>query len=121
MKDSLSALEACGIDTKEGIGRFMNSEKLFIRFLLRFLDDTGMENLMKSYKAGDVSECFRAAHSMKALTGNLAITCMYEKLKVMVEVLRKGEFPENKEFESLFQNYTDVVETLQEISHNNSL
>lgn len=115
MEESLSALEACGIDTKEGVERFMNSEELFMKFLLRFLEDTGMEEMMRAYEVGNVTECFHAAHSLKALTGNLAISCLYNLLKTMVEELRSGSFPAKEKFSTLYADYSRVIETLQTI------
>ncbi len=119
MKESLSACEACGIDTKEGIERFMDQEALFLKFLLRFLEDDGMQQLVDSFEKKEVEDCFHAAHSLKALTGNLAITCMYEPLKPLVEILRSGQLPEEEDVFTLKQKYEQVIATLQCIKEKN--
>lgn len=119
MKESLSACEACGIDTKEGIERFMDQEALFMKFLLRFLEDDGMQQLMDFFEKKEIEDCFYVAHSLKALTGNLAITCLYEPLKPLVEILRNGQLPEETEIILLKQKYEQVIETLQCIKEKN--
>lgn len=119
MNECIEALEACGIDTKEGIDRFMKQEALFLKFLLRFLEEPDMKKIQEAYQKGDVQECFTAAHSLKSLVGNLAITSLYEPIKPFVETLRAGEFPEESEFISLQEKYDQVVCTLEKISAKN--
>lgn len=82
------ALIACGFDRKEAMERFMENEALLERFLGKFVDDETYETLCRAMRAGDNEEAFRAVHTLKGVTGNLALHGLYDACCGLTEVLR---------------------------------
>lgn len=84
-------LEAMGVDVDLALGRFLNNEKMYMRFLLKFLDDKSLALLESSIAEDKLKDAFLYAHNMKGLTANLGINSLSEILTPMVEQLRRGE------------------------------
>lgn len=81
---------ALGGSYDEVIGR-LRSEKLVVKFTLKFLDDKSYELLCTSLKAEDYSEAFRAAHTLKGVCQNLGFTRLYKSSEKLTEALRGGK------------------------------
>ena len=116
MNTDLEKLQACGINVSEGVTRFLNREDFFLKYVLLFLQDHDMETFLSCYENKDVKGAFKAAHSLKATTGNLALESLYEKLKPIVEILRADRLPEQEEITQLRTAYEKIVHTLQQIA-----
>ena len=86
-----SLLTDAGIDLEDALARFMGSEELLMKFLLRFPDDENYAILNRAMEQGDLTEAFRAAHSLKGVTGNLSMGPLYRAVCELVEVLRRGD------------------------------
>ena len=81
-------LEAAGVDVDEALGRFMDNEALMLKFLLRFPQDQNFALLKQAMDSGDVTQAFEAAHTLKGVTGNLAMTQLFQQVSLLVEDLR---------------------------------
>lgn len=66
------------------------SERLVQKFILKFLDDPSFQLLMASLQSGDVSEAFRASHTLKGVCQNLSLTRLYRSSHALTEALRGG-------------------------------
>lgn len=64
-KDRYDRLTAAGIQVEEALGRFMNNEMLFNRFLEKFADDANYSLLKTAMAEGDAKGAFEAAHTLK--------------------------------------------------------
>ena len=84
---------ALGGDYSGVLGR-LRSEKLVLKFVLKFLDDDSFGLLMRSLDEGNVSEAFRAAHTIKGMCQNLSFTRLAESSSLMTEALRAGNLEE---------------------------
>lgn len=84
-------LETMGVDVDSALGRFLNNERMYMRFLLKFTDDKSLILLESSIAEDKIKDAFLYAHNMKGLTANLGIDCLYEILIPLVEQLRTGE------------------------------
>ena len=62
-----------GGDYEDVLGR-LRSERLIQKFIIKFLDDGNFDLLCSSVESGDVSEAFRAAHTIKGMCQNLSFT-----------------------------------------------
>lgn len=81
-------LEAGGFNVDEAMKRFMNSEQLWIKFLKKFKADDSYADLVKAMEAGDREKAFAAAHTLKGITGNLAMFRFNRIINEQTEYLR---------------------------------
>ena len=99
---TVDALRACGANTAEGLGRCMNNEAFYLRLVNMALDDAGFQKLADAVAAGDKKAGFEAAHSLKGVLGNLALTPIYAPVAEMTELLRAAA-------DADYQSYLDKI------------
>ena len=85
---TIEQLQEFGVDTKEGLTRCMNMEAFYFKMIKMGLSDGHFDSLGESIVAGNLDEAFEAAHALKGVIGNLALTPIYEPLAEMTEMLR---------------------------------
>ena len=78
-----------GGNYQEVIGR-LRSDRLVSRFIGKLADDGSAEALVTSWRAGDEQATFEAAHTVKGVCGNLALTELAELSSSVTEALRPG-------------------------------
>lgn len=88
---TIEKLQEFGVDTKEGLTRCMNMEAFYFKMIKMGLSDGHFESLGTSLEAGNLEEAFEAAHALKGVIGNLALSPIYEPLAEMTEMLRAGK------------------------------
>ena len=88
---TVNTLRDFGANTAEGLGRCLNNEAFYLRLVNMALDDAGFTKLAAALERGDKKEAFEAAHSLKGVLGNLALTPLYEQVSEMTELLRAGK------------------------------
>ena len=71
--------------------RCMNNEKFYFKMLKMGLASDQFEKLGAALDAGKLDEAFEAAHALKGVLGNLALTPIYTPLAEMTELLRAGK------------------------------
>ena len=85
---TLETLNEFGVDTKEGLTRCMNNQKFYFRMISMGLSNDSFEKLGKALEENNLDEAFEAAHALKGVLGNLALTPIYKPLSEMTEMLR---------------------------------
>ena len=85
---TLEKLDEFGVDTKEGLTRCMNNQKFYFRMISMGLSNDSFEKLGKALEENNLDEAFEAAHALKGVLGNLALTPIYKPLSEMTEMLR---------------------------------
>ena len=85
---TIAQLEEFGVNTKEGLTRCMNNEKFYFGMLKMGLGNDSFEKLESALAAGNLEDTFEAAHALKGVLGNLALTPIYKPLAEMTEMLR---------------------------------
>lgn len=85
---TVDSLKAFGANTEEGLGRCMNNEAFYLRLVGMALQDGNYEALRTSLEAGDLKAAFEAAHSLKGVLANLALTPLLAPVNEMTELLR---------------------------------
>ena len=85
---TLEKLNEFGVDTKEGLTRCMNNQKFYFRMISMGLSNDSFEKLGKALEENKLDEAFEAAHALKGVLGNLALTPIYTPLSEMTEMLR---------------------------------
>lgn len=88
---TIEKLKEFGVDTKEGLTRCMNMESFYFKMIQMGLSDAHFESLAESLEKGNLEEAFEAAHALKGILGNLALTPIYNPLADMTEMLRAKE------------------------------
>ena len=87
---TVEALSQLGANTQEGLARCMGSEDFYIRMVKMALADGGYEALKKAVDAGDAKAGFEAAHALKGVLANLALTPVLKPVSEATEILRTG-------------------------------
>lgn len=77
-----------GADVDQGLERCMNNESFYLRLVGMALADAGFDKLSGCLAAGDWDGAFEAAHALKGVLGNLAITPIYDPMCELTDLLR---------------------------------
>ena len=80
---------AMGGNYEDAIGR-LRSERLVQKFVLKFLNDSSYDNLVKSLEENNYEEAFRASHTIKGICQNLGFTVLGDSSSTLTDALRNG-------------------------------
>ena len=89
------------------------------KFVLKLLNDKSYELLMNSMEAGDMTEAFRAAHTLKGVCQNLSITALYHSSAELADRLRDGqEYGEDVAplLERVKKDYTLAMDCIRQLA-----
>lgn len=107
-------LEQAGIDVSGALERFMGNEALLERFLNKFLNDPNYGKLAAALDAGDEEAALTAAHTLKGVCGNLAMTELFDLLTRQVAAFRAGDYDGGKALmSSIAPAYVRVTAAIQ--------
>ena len=84
----------------------LSSENLVKRFLAKFLDDGSFSELCIAMEKGNRDRAFRAAHTLKGVSGNLSLSRLYSSVSRLSELLRPEEEVIPAGANSLFEEVT---------------
>ena len=84
----LDDLRAYGADVEEGLARCMNNESFYLRMVGLAKVEKNIDVLYAAADAGDVQGMFAAAHALKGVMGNLALTPLFAPASELTELLR---------------------------------
>ena len=104
-------LEEGGINVNEAMQRFMNNEQLWIKFLKKFKADSSYENLVKSIEEKEWNKAFEAAHTLKGITGNLALSKLHDLVSRQTDYLRG----EDNDFEAAVGMMPEITEVYENV------
>lgn len=115
-EEAKKKLEDGGVNVEEAMQRFMNNDKLLERFLKKFVSDESYGNLVKAMEEKDCDKAFTEAHTLKGVTGNLALSRLHSVISEQTDYLRGKDFetaaammPQVKAL------YEEVLETIKEV------
>ena len=94
---TIEKLRAYGANVDDGLGRCMKNESFYLRLVNMALDDGGFARLRDSLAANDLDGAFEAAHALKGILGNLALTPIYAPTVELTDKLRSrapGDYSE---------------------------
>lgn len=77
-----------GADVEGTLHRFMGNEALFLKFLLKFKDDTNYAGLTESLDRENYEEAFKYAHTLKGVSANLGLDPICRPVSALTELLR---------------------------------
>lgn len=114
--DTKANLKKAGIDADEAIARFMGNEKLFLKMLRKFADDSNFESLEKAVEKKQPDEAFRSAHSLKGVAGNLSIFNLFDHLTLQVSLFReKREEEAYMMMNTIKEDYLLAIKAIKEL------
>ena len=85
---TIDALKQLGVNTDDGLSRCMGNEAFYFKLIGKVVDDKNFEALEEAVAAKDLDAAFDAAHSLKGVLGNLALTPIYDPVFEVTELLR---------------------------------
>ncbi|WP_044915313.1 MULTISPECIES: Hpt domain-containing protein [unclassified Butyrivibrio] len=101
-------------DVKE---RFMGNEDLVIKFMLKFLNDKSFGELTEGLKEQNAEAAFKGCHSLKGVTGNLALDGMRPDVLELTEILRAGSLEGSDElYQKIKASYDNLIGILNKYS-----
>ena len=110
-------LEEAGIDVADALTRFMDNEALMLKFLLRFPEDKNFPLLKQAMDSGDAAQAFEAAHTLKGVAGNLAMTELFQQVSLLTEDLREQDLSAARaRMPALEACYARIIAVLRELS-----
>lgn len=110
--------QVVGGSYEDVLSRFMK-DTLVLRFLRMFPNDTSMDDLTSTLKAGDVKEAFRAVHTLKGVALNLGLGNLASAASTLTEALRGADtLPANVQdlYEDVYKEYVHVIDQLDGLS-----
>lgn len=84
----INKLREFGADVESGLERCMNNEGFYLKLVEKSLGDNSFDKLVEAIDSNDLEGAFEAAHSLKGVTGNLALTPIYDPVVEITELLR---------------------------------
>ena len=109
---TVEKLKEFGANTEEGLTRCLGNEAFYIRMVNMALQDSGFEKLKEAVAAKDKTASFEAAHALKGVLGNLALTPLYEPASEMTELLRSGKDADYDAYLSVILKEKEKLEAL---------
>ena len=85
---TLDDLIVYGADTEQGLQRCLGREDFYLRLVESLKGETGFDRLRDALAADDLDAAFDAAHALKGVLANLALTPLYEPINEITELLR---------------------------------
>ena len=109
---TLEALRRFGADTEKGLAMCMGNEALYLRLINSVPEQQRFDELSHAISEGKRDEAFEAAHALKGILGNLALTPLYERASEITELLRNGA---DADYERLSAELTAERKALAEL------
>ncbi len=112
--EEIEILMQGGIDARTAIDLMMGREKLYQKYLLRFLDNQNFENLQKAADCHDLESAFLAIHALKgsaALIGAMEIETPREDVVRALEAIQDTV----SLYEPVFHDNGDTVFIMDQI------
>lgn len=85
---TVEGLRAWGANVDEGLGRCLKNETFYLTLVKKAIQDPAFEKLNNACGAGDLDQGFDAAHALKGMMANLALTPILNPVVKITELLR---------------------------------
>ena len=87
-----------GIDYDDLLSRLANHEQLVLKLLKKFLNDEPINTIKQAYLNQDYDLLLKSVHTLKGVSGNLAMKSLFCITKNWVDDLRKENHATTDEF-----------------------
>ena len=106
---TIDHLKEYGANVDEGMARCMGNEALYLRLVTTIPAEANFDKLASSIEARDLDAAFDAAHALKGVTGNLALTPLYQAIFDITELLRART---DTDYSELIKSITELRDQL---------
>ncbi len=108
--------EKTNADYDAVIRRLVN-EKMVLKYLRKFLDDSHFSQLQQSIAAQDYETAYRSAHTLKGLCLTLGFTTMSVPVVALTEELRAGKTEHAQaHLAAITPLYAEIIQWIGELS-----
>lgn len=107
--DLFDILEEKGCEPRSAIGRMMDNEEFYLRYLVQIPNNENYDSFLKHIESGDCTLAERAIHSMKGMALNLGLLPVSDIAVDIISDLRAGELESAKsKIPEFAQVYSDI-------------
>ena len=106
----IEVLSSYGIEYDRGLKNCMGNVVFYKKILTMFLQDGCFMQAKSAYASGDRKELFSRLHELKGISGNAALTALYNQTVPLVELLRKDTDITPEMFAALEEAYQRACE-----------
>jgi HPt (histidine-containing phosphotransfer) domain-containing protein len=99
------------IDIADGVKRVMNNTKLYFKLLVKFKEETNLNDLEAALSAGEMEKAQNASHTLKGVAGNLSLAELFKQC-LELETQIKAKAPSPAQVETVRAVF---AETLREV------
>ena len=85
---TIDQLRDRGANVEEALERCLNNEAFYLRLVDKALQDSNFDRLKDAVGSGDLDKAFEAAHALKGVLANLALTPLLVPVQEITELLR---------------------------------
>ena len=107
-------LREYGADVETGLMRCMGSEEFYIKMVELIRDEKNFENLNEALDQNDLKRAFEAAHALKGVCGNLALTPLFGPVNEITELLRANTEMDYSEYREKINKAREELERLMD-------
>ena len=92
-KEFCDEWDGVGLNVKDMIEHFMDSESMFLKYLYKFFDsaDSVVLELTSAAEREDYQQMLFSAHALKGLAGNIGLNGVFLPAKKIVDDIRSGD------------------------------
>ncbi|MDR1495430.1 MAG: Hpt domain-containing protein [Clostridiales Family XIII bacterium] len=102
------------IDVAGGTARVGGNESLYRRLLGKFEASVDMASFNSAIASRNFDEAGKVVHAAKGAAGNLSLTAFFEESSILMEQLRGGGVPQDRDvalFRSLYEETKQAINT----------
>lgn len=109
-------LKELGVNVDEGLERVLDDEALYETMLSMFIDRVeGNPIRIEDFDGDNLDELIGKVHALKGLTGNLAMTPLFEGYLQALDLLRTGSALEaKKEYERILPIQEAIMDCIKQ-------
>ena len=95
----------------------MMNDVLIERMIRKFMDNNSYKAIIEAYENNNIKEVFTLAHSFKGVTGNLALTNLFNIASTLTELTRNKETADiDEEIKKLKAEYKIIEEVFNQLT-----
>ena len=109
-------LAKSGINLTDGLVYFSENERLYEKYLFRFLEEPTFPELFKAIEEDRREDARRAAHSLKGMTATLGFTSLNTSVKAQEFEFKNGRWEEGNQYtDELKKEYARIISVLRAV------